>query len=69
RLPEGVSMAHFERCTGLPARIIEGPLDEARARGLMTGHERRLRPTRRGLDFLNDLLLIFDHDVGCLPTH
>ena len=61
RLVEGVSLEHFERFTRLPAEMLEEPLAEARSRGLMAEDENRLQPTQRGLDFLNELLLIFDH--------
>jgi len=60
RLVEGVEEALFRRRTGLSLARLEPALSRARARGLMV--EGRLQATPRGLDFLNDLLLEFDHE-------
>ncbi len=60
RLVEGVEEALFHRRTGLPLGRLEPALSRARARGLMV--KGRLQATARGLDFLNDLLLEFDHE-------
>ena len=62
RLKEGFELATFYERTGLPLSTIERPLAEAERRGLVERDLRRLRPTRRGFDFLNDLQQLF------LPT-
>ncbi|MGO9445045.1 MAG: radical SAM family heme chaperone HemW [Thiobacillaceae bacterium] len=59
RLTEGVEARLFIERTGLPLVLVQKPLLEARARGLMTRSELRLQPTLAGQRFLNDLLALF----------
>lgn len=39
--------------------MLEAPLAEAQARGLIERDLVRVQPTTRGFDFLNDLLALF----------
>jgi len=59
RLNEGFAIARFGERTGLPLSAVEAPLAEAERRGLLVRDLRRVVPTRRGFDFLNDLLELF----------
>jgi putative oxygen-independent coproporphyrinogen III oxidase len=59
RLNEGFAVARFGERTGLPLSAVEAPLAEAERRGLVVRDLRRVVPTRRGFDFLNDLLELF----------
>lgn len=59
RLARGFPAPLFEERTGLPLLTMARQLDEAKARGLLTRDAERLRPTERGLLFLNDLLGVF----------
>ncbi|HEX5420494.1 MAG TPA: radical SAM family heme chaperone HemW [Gammaproteobacteria bacterium] len=59
RLPDGVSTACFEHCTGLAAASIAKPLAEAVGRGWMAAEEGLLKPTASGLQFLNTLLQLY----------
>jgi oxygen-independent coproporphyrinogen-3 oxidase len=59
RLVQGVPTPLFEERTGLPAGAIARKLGEARAQGLLEDDASRIRPTRRGRLFLNDLLQFF----------
>jgi len=59
RLVQGVPTPLFEERTGLPAGAIARKLGEARERGLLEDDASRIRPTRRGRLFLNDLLQFF----------
>lgn len=59
RLDRGVPVRVFRQRTGLGEAAIEGPLAEARRRGLMTDEPDRLRPTALGRRFLNDLAGLF----------
>ena len=59
RLAEGFEIARFAERTGLPLSAIEAPLAEAERRGLLERDLRRMRPTRLGFDFLNDLQQLF----------
>ena len=59
RLPGGVSADLFQERTGLPLKTIEPVLQQARERGLLDCDPGILRPTERGLRFLNDLLEMF----------
>lgn len=60
RLVEGVDTALFAGRTGLSPEVLEPALSEARELGLL--EPGRLQATPRGMDFLNDLLLRFDHE-------
>ncbi|MDR2207891.1 MAG: radical SAM family heme chaperone HemW [Azoarcus sp.] len=59
RLSEGVPATLFTERTGLPLEVIAGQLEKARCAALLSPAPDRLRPTARGLRFLNDLLQIF----------
>ena len=59
RLREGVPMTQFLERTGLPPSSIAKALESARATGLLEADPRRLTPTVRGFDFLNDLQALF----------
>jgi len=62
RLVDGVPATLFKRTTGLAFEVLERPLAEARARGLMSTDPARLQATPDGLRFLNDLLSLFDDE-------
>jgi len=59
RLVEGVPAEYFELRTGLPRAVVSTRLAQAEAQGLLESDARRIRPTRRGRLFLNDLLQRF----------
>ena len=71
RLTDGVEGGLFEAHTGLPWEAVAGPVERARAAGYLEVPSnrsepspsgvatQRLRPTPRGLQFLNDLLVEF----------
>ncbi len=59
RLLEGFSEELFEARTGLPVSAIGAPLAQAEERGLIDRCRGTIRPTQRGMRFLNDLLMLF----------
>ncbi|CAN5300580.1 radical SAM family heme chaperone HemW [soil metagenome] len=59
RLREGVPMTQFLERTGLPPSSIAKALESAREKGLLEADPRRLTPTARGFDLLNDLQALF----------
>lgn len=59
RLTEGVPTALFAERTGLPLAACGAALERARAQGLLEDAPARLKPTRLGQRFLNDLLTLF----------
>lgn len=59
RLVQGVPSILFEERTGLPAVAVARKLALAREQGLLEEDLRRIRPTRRGRLFLNELLQLF----------
>jgi putative oxygen-independent coproporphyrinogen III oxidase len=59
RLVDGVPVALFEARTGLPVAAVLRKMQSARERGLLEEDARRIRPTRRGRLFLNELLQLF----------
>lgn len=59
RLVHGVEADLFERATGLSPQHIAPALSKAQARGLLDCRQGRWLPTRLGLDFLNDLQILF----------
>lgn len=59
RLVEGVPLRRFEERTGLSLAAIEAPLAVAESRGLIERDAFQVRPTARGLLFLNDLQGLF----------
>jgi putative oxygen-independent coproporphyrinogen III oxidase len=59
RLPDGVPLALFEQRAGQELAAIEGPLQNARARGWLVDEPGVLRPSAAGLELLNRLLALF----------
>ena len=59
RLREGFELSLFAERTGLSVAAVLGPLETARARGLVDFDGLRVRPTVRGFDFLSDLQALF----------
>ena len=59
RLVEGFPTALFQERTGLALHTLERELAEAQAAGLIERDAERIRPTRRGERFLNDLTAMF----------
>jgi oxygen-independent coproporphyrinogen-3 oxidase len=59
RLVDGVPAELFAQRTGLDASVIARRLALAQEKGLLDSDPRRIRPTRRGRLFLNDLLQLF----------
>jgi len=60
RLVDGVEESLFTSRTGLPLQALEPALSRLREQELMMPD--RLQATPKGLDFLDDLLLCFDHE-------
>ncbi|MCL1826015.1 MAG: radical SAM family heme chaperone HemW [Betaproteobacteria bacterium] len=56
RLSDGVPATLFSERTGLPLAAIAEELEQSRRAGLLDPDPGRLRPTARGLRFLNELL-------------
>ena len=67
RLVAGFPLALFEARTGLAASSIAPALEVAEARALVRVRAGVVRPTARGIRFLNDYLLLFDGGGGCAP--
>jgi putative oxygen-independent coproporphyrinogen III oxidase len=59
RLREGFALQDFRDRTGLPLSVIEAPLQQAEAKGLVTRDLVHVKPTERGFDFLSDLQALF----------
>ncbi len=59
RLIEGFETRLFTERTGLPLQVIAPQLEQAQARGWLVRDHLRVRPTRQGARFLNDLLELF----------
>jgi len=59
RLVDGFPVPLFQERTGLAVPMLEPGLTEAEGRGLIERDHLRIRPTERGLRFLNDLLVLF----------
>jgi putative oxygen-independent coproporphyrinogen III oxidase len=59
RLVEGFSATLFEERTGLPLATVNRQLEQAEKQGLVERDWQRIRPTRRGRLFLNELLELF----------
>jgi oxygen-independent coproporphyrinogen-3 oxidase len=55
RLTAGVPAALFAERTGCPLSLVQRPLAQAVARGLLDGDPATIRPTALGRRFLNDL--------------
>ena len=62
RLVEGVDLSLFEQCTGLPLSRIEKILLKAKHLDLLDSSE-KIKPTKKGLLFLNDLVNLFSEDI------
>jgi len=59
RLTDGFALNLFGERTGLPLSAIEPGLQRARQQGLLVQDGSHVRPSVRGLDFLNDLQTLF----------
>jgi oxygen-independent coproporphyrinogen-3 oxidase len=59
RLVNGVPTMRFEERTGLPLAAVARRLAAAAEKGLLERDPARIRPTRRGRLFLNELLQVF----------
>ncbi len=59
RLPGGFALQDFSARTGLPVSVLEQPLQQAHAKGLIERDLQRVRPTALGFDFLSDLQGLF----------
>ena len=59
RLKSGISATCFTERTGLPLEIIRPRLEAARQDGLLHDAPGRVKPTKRGERYLNDLLQYF----------
>jgi putative oxygen-independent coproporphyrinogen III oxidase len=59
RLRQGFGLQSFFERTGLPLSAIQGGLDEAQRKGLLTIDAGWVQPTERGFDFLSDLQSLF----------
>lgn len=59
RLTEGFPITLFPARTGLPLSVVQSPLREAEAAGLLMRDLSHIRPTALGQRFLNDLLQLF----------
>jgi putative oxygen-independent coproporphyrinogen III oxidase len=59
RLKDGFSLQQFAERTGLAITAIQKSLDEAERKGLIERDFKRVKPSVRGYDFLNDLQAIF----------
>jgi oxygen-independent coproporphyrinogen-3 oxidase len=59
RLLEGFGRADFERGTGLAWQQIEATVEDLCQRGLLESGSAGVRPSARGLAFLNDALVRF----------
>jgi putative oxygen-independent coproporphyrinogen III oxidase len=62
RLVDGFDIALFEARTGLDWGTVAGEIDALVGRGLVLEAGTRRKPSPRGLEFLNDLLLSFVSD-------
>ena len=59
RLTQGFPIAEFTSRTGLGLNAVERPLAEAESLGLIARDLSHIRPTERGMNFLNDLQSLF----------
>lgn len=60
RLAEGFTLSQFEVRTGLSRDAIQGFITRAKGKGLIDCSGELIRPSQRGLDFLNESLLLVD---------
>ncbi len=63
RLAQGVSLDLFSQRTGLDIALLEPGMMRAVGLGLLERDAQRIRPSRKGLLFLNDLLQLFLDDT------
>ncbi len=63
RLTGGLSWTELYRHTGLTAAELAAPLADAKAKGWLWHDQQGVGPTDHGLQFLNDLLLLFLPDA------
>ncbi|MFO1435604.1 MAG: radical SAM family heme chaperone HemW [Gammaproteobacteria bacterium] len=68
RLPEGFFITDFQSRTGIEVRAIELQLCQARGLGLIEYDFDRVWPTARGLQYLNNLLALFDNQSTKAPV-
>jgi putative oxygen-independent coproporphyrinogen III oxidase len=59
RLTNGFPVVLFQERAGIPWTSVLKALDEAERRGLIERHHSRVKPTKLGQRFLNDLLQLF----------
>ena len=59
RLVDGVPTPQFQERTGLELAQINGMLEKALARGLLDEDPRTIKPSSLGLQYLNDLQMLF----------
>lgn len=59
RMTEGFPPPLFTQRTGLPISVIAKQLAEAEGKGLLERNGKRIKATKRGMQYLNDLLQIF----------
>ncbi|MEP7181191.1 MAG: radical SAM family heme chaperone HemW [Betaproteobacteria bacterium] len=67
RLAAGVPTTLFAERTGYPLSLVQRPLAEAAARGLIETDPMAIRPTALGRRFLNDLQTLFLNDSPPAP--
>ena len=60
RLTAGFTFEEFTRYTGFPTRRLDHFIERATGQGLIVANEKGLRPTNRGQQFLNNLLMLVD---------
>lgn len=69
RLPSGVPASLFLQRTGMPLTQIEEQLTQAEKNGLIEWNTQIIRPTIKGLQYLNDLLQIFMPEENPVSDH
>lgn len=62
RLNQGFETALFQKHTGLPVSIVEVALKKAEERNWIEWDIKNIRPTKKGMQFLNNLLELFVPD-------
>ncbi len=60
RLTRGFERSLFSERTALPAEKLQPFLDKATSMGLITQEAQRIKPTKRGIQYLNELLMLVD---------
>ena len=60
RLTDGFAPEVFSERTGLPSSVLFPFMDIALKRNMITRDDYKIRPTKSGLQYLNDLLLLVD---------